>query len=106
MIQIITAGKQTDKELNSLPLPLKAKFTHIVELINEFGIKNIGIPYLRYLEKDLWEIRLKAKDNIGRVIYVLQDENRMIILHSFIKKTQKTPRKAIKVALSRMENLK
>src|SRR5258708_839044 len=67
----------------------------------EFGWP-IGMPYCRSLGKGLWEVRSDLTDGkIGRVIFcVLQ--GRMVLLHGFIKKTQKTPANDIELALNRI----
>lgn len=61
----------------------------------------IGMPLVRSLGQDLWEVRstLTAR-KIARVIFCV-DESRMVSLHGFIKKTQKTPQKDIEPALKR-----
>jgi len=48
---------------------------------------------------------MTGKDGIGRVIYILADEKRIVILHAFIKKTQKTPPRALRLALERAKEL-
>ena len=52
----------------------------------------------------LWEIRVLGKDNI-RVLYTWRYKDTIILLHGFIKKKQKTPRKDINIAMSRYEEL-
>lgn len=68
----------------------------------EFGWP-IGMPYSRKLEKGLWEVRSNISDGrISRVLFTLQD-NQMILLHGFIKKTQTTPDKDKEIARKRMK---
>lgn len=50
----------------------------------------IGMPIVRKLEKDLWEVRVNLGDMIARVLFTV-DGTVMILLHGFIKKSQKTP---------------
>lgn len=54
----------------------------------------------------LWELRMKSKTGIARSIYVLEHEKRIIILHTFVKKTQKTPKLALDIAMKRRKKLK
>ena len=68
--------------------------------------KKLGLPYVKYLEQGLWEIRLKGKNGISRALYVTAKPKRVIVVRVFIKKTQKTPRKEIKIALSRAKKIK
>lgn len=60
----------------------------------------IGMPVARSLGKKLWEVRSNLPDGIARVIFVILG-NKMILLHGFIKKTQKTPQKDLEVATKR-----
>lgn len=65
----------------------------------------LGMPLVEKLDKGLWEVRTKLKGKISRVIFTLIDEN-IILLHGFIKKTQKIPVQDLKVAKSRMKKFK
>ena len=53
----------------------------------------------------LWEMRMTGRDGIGRAVYVTAQERRIVILHAFRKKTRKTPRSAVRIALSRLKEL-
>jgi phage-related protein len=94
-----------EKEIKNLSAELQADFLHISELLIEFGPSNVGIPHTKAVEGKLWEIRLRGKDNIARSIYYLASEKQIVILHSFIKKTQKTPLSAIRIAKARLKGL-
>jgi len=48
---------------------------------------------------------LKDKDGIARVIYILANKRRIILLLAFMKKTQKTPKKALEIALKRIREV-
>ena len=52
-----------------------------------------------------WEIRILGKDNL-RVVYISQVKDEVIVLHGFIKKSQKTPDKEIDIAFKRFQNWK
>jgi phage-related protein len=93
-------------ELKSLPADVNAKLKHIIELIAIFGLENVHEPYIKHIEGKIWEMRMKGKDNIGRALYVTAKGKRVVILHAFIKKTQKTPNKAKKLAQQRLKELK
>lgn len=84
---------------------MRAKLEHILALLQDYGPVYVREPYVKHLQNKLWEIRLKDKDGIGRVIYVLASKSRIVLLHAFIKKTQKTPVKAIETALKRMKEV-
>ncbi len=93
------------EELDDLPKNMRAKLDRIVFLIEEFGLHKVREPYVKPLQDKLWEMRVKGPDGIARAIYVTVKDRRVVILHAFRKKTQKTPRRAIQTALSRMKEL-
>ena len=70
----------------------------------EFGWP-LGMPYCRSLSDGLWEVRIDLTDGkIGRVIFGVS-RNRMVLLHAFVKKTQKTPPRDLRLALKRMKEV-
>ena len=77
---------------------------HIFELIEMAGAQ-LGEPYTKPLNDGLFEVRAKAKDGIGRSIYCYQKGKVIIILHSFVKKDQKTPKKNLEIALKRKKEI-
>jgi phage-related protein len=76
----------------AFPSGILANFLHIAEMVEELG-PNLGKPYVGRLSSGLYEIRVKGKEGIGRSIYSVVKGQEVVILHSFIKKTQKTPKK-------------
>lgn len=101
-----TLNDDVDAELEALPKDQLAKFIWISKLIQEHGLLEVREPYVKHLEEGLWEIRLKGRDGISRALYVVQKPKRVVVVRVFVKKTQKTPRKEIKLALKRAEELK
>ncbi|AIZ46617.1 Gp49-like PF05973 family protein [Deinococcus radiopugnans] len=61
----------------------------------------IGMPLIRKLEKGLWEVRTTLEDGIARVIFTVVG-NRMILIHGFVKKSQKTPKNDLETARKRL----
>jgi phage-related protein len=70
-------------------------------LIEEFGPANVGMPHIRSLGRKLWEVRVSGRDGIARGIYVLAAGKKIIVLNVFIKKTQQTPEKNLRLAIQR-----
>ena len=66
----------------------------------------IGMPLTRVLNgtDGLEEIRCKLSNSIARIIFYVEDDT-MVLLHAFIKKTQKTPQKELDVAIKRYKEL-
>ena len=93
-------------ELDAQPSDIRAAFERIVRLIEDVGLEKIREPYVKHLEGRLWEMRMKGKDGIARSLYVTAKGKRVIVLRSFVKKTQKTPRREIELALDRAKELK
>jgi len=87
------------------PADIRASFQRIVELIQEHGLERVREPYLKHLEGSLWEMRLKGKSGIARAVYVTESGMRIVVVHVFAKKTQKTPRKEIVQALKKAKEV-
>jgi phage-related protein len=64
----------------------------------------LGMPLVRKLDKGLWEVRSRLRDRIARVIFTT-GVSRMILLHGFIKKSQKAPREDLELARTRLQLL-
>ncbi len=64
------------------------------------------MPHTQPMKDGLFELRMKSREGIGRVFYCTLVNKRIVMLHSFIKKTQKTPSRELKVAISRMKEVK
>lgn len=99
-------NETVEAELEALPADIRAKLVRIIELIETFGLENVHEPYVKHIEDKIWEMRMKGKDRIGRALYVTAKGRRVVILHAFIKKTQKTPNKAKRLAKQRLKELK
>src|SRR5262249_7431531 len=65
----------------------------------------IGKPLVGNLGDGLWEVRSQLEDRIARVIFYVESGS-MVLLHGFIKKTQKTPQRELELALKRLNLLK
>ena len=65
----------------------------------------IGMPIVRKLETDLWEIRVRVKDGIARVLFTIEAQE-AILLHGFIKKSQKLPADELHTAQVRLKQLR
>jgi phage-related protein len=63
-----------------------------------------GMPVVRKLDTGLWEVRVRIKDRIGRVLFTIED-GEAVLLHGFIKKSQKTPAEELATALERKKVL-
>ncbi len=96
-----TLGTAVDLELESLPPDMRGRFVRIAGLIEEFGPDKVGMPHIKSLDNKLWEIRVAGRDGIARGIYVTAKGKHVVVVHVFIKKTQKTPQSALQTAIRR-----
>ena len=85
---------------------MRARLVRISELIESVGLPNVKEPHVRHVRGQLWELRLKGKAGIARVLYVTAKEQRVVIVRAFIKKTEKTPTGETDLALQRAKELK
>jgi phage-related protein len=74
-------------------------------MMEDFG-PSLGAPYTKPLGKGLFEIRAKGQEGIGRSFFCTLKGQEIIVLHSLIKKSQKTPKKELKVARKRLKEVK
>jgi len=93
-------------EITALPADMQARFVRIFDLISAFGLERLGEPHVKHLEGKLWEMRLKGRDGISRALYITASGKRVVVLRAFIKKTQKTPRSEIELALRRAQEVR
>jgi len=101
-----TLNATVDSELDALPTDQLAKFVRIGEMIQSLGLERVREPHVKHLEGPLWEIRMKGRDGISRALYVVATPKRVVVVRVFAKKTQKTPRREIKLALKRAKEVK
>ena len=97
-------SKRVESDTLSFPSGVLANLIHVMEMIEELG-PNIGMPHTAYVEKGLFEIRAKDKEGIGRSLFCLALDNEIVILHSFIKKSQKIPKKELEKARKRKKEI-
>ena len=94
-----------DSEFDSLPKDIQAKFMHLAVLVEEVGLHALREPYVKHLQGNLWELRVKAKSGLGRGLYCTIKDRRIIVLRYFQKQSAKTPRDEIALALERLRTL-
>lgn len=100
-----TLDEIVDAELDALPVALRARMLRIFERIEALGLGNVGEPHIKHLEGKLWEIRAKGADGIARALYVTVTGRRVVVLHAFVKKAQKTPLRALEIARARAKKV-
>jgi phage-related protein len=90
-----------EESILSLPEGLLSRYFRLTDLMVEFGA-NLGMPHTKPIENGLFELRVKSKEGIARVFFCVKVGKQIIMLHVFIKKTQKIPKKELVIAKKRM----
>src|SRR5262249_13814016 len=86
--------------LDSLDEKARARFRWSME---QLRVRNVRArePLVRHLEGDLWELREESRTNIYRILYVFHTGRRIVFLHGFQKKTQRTPARELETGRRR-----
>jgi phage-related protein len=93
---------EAEQEFNALPMDMRAHGAWIIELLESQGPHQVREPYVKPVEGKLWEMRLKGRAGIARALYFAQVGRRLCVVRVFVKKTEKTPRREIELALRRL----
>ncbi|MBS1254609.1 MAG: hypothetical protein MAG581_00405 [Deltaproteobacteria bacterium] len=100
--QIIYYDEKVQEAVEQWPVGIRAVYTRVTERMMLHG-PNLGMPFTRSIGNGLFEIRLKGKGGIGRAFYCTIVNKQILILHVFRKKTQKTPRRELEIAMKRLK---
>ncbi len=84
---------------------MQARFLRLAERITSTGLQTLSEPHVEHLEGKLWELRLTGRDGIARALYVTAIGRRVVVVRAFVKKSQKTPRSEIELALQRAKEV-
>ena len=96
---------KVEEDTLKFPDGILANLLHILEMIEEFG-SALGKPHTAPMGQGLYEIRAKDKEGIVRSLFCTLNDQEIVILHSFVKKTQQTPKREINKARKRLKELK
>lgn len=94
-----------ETEVLNLPKTLLARYLSLTDRMEIVG-PNLGNPHTKALGDGLLELRLKGAEGIARVMYCTLVGRRIVMLHSFIKKTDKTPAQDLDIARKRLKEIK
>lgn len=103
---VVSLNEVVDAEIEALPVDMRARLVRLSELIEEHGLDALPRDTVSHLEDKLWELRIRGKSGISRAIYVTATGQRVIILRVFIKKTQKTPNRELRLARERAKDVR
>lgn len=98
-------SEQVQSEIDALPMGLRVRYALLTDRMEIHGA-NLGEPHTKPMRDGLFELRLKSTEGIARVFYCTLIGKRIVMLHSFVKKTQKTPKRDLQLAIKRMQEVK
>ena len=98
-------SEEVEQQILALPDTLAARYVVLTSRMVAVGA-HLGPPHTDSMGDGLFELRLKGAEGIARVFFCTLVGRRIIMLHSFIKKTPKTPKREIKVAQTRKKEIK
>lgn len=96
---------RVEAEILDLSAGFLARFIRYAERMEMFG-PDLGMPHTRAMGDELFELRIKAAEGIARVFYCTVVDHRIVMLHQFVKKTDKTPARELEIARRRMKEVK
>lgn len=92
-------------EFDAIPLDLNQRLSKLINFIQIYGA-NLGEPHTKSIGDGLFEIRAKSKSGIAKSVYCYEVGKRIIILLTFIKKSDKTPKSMLEIAKQRLKEYK
>lgn len=92
------------EEIESWPVDVLADYARLVELLAEYD-PSLRVPHSRAFGDGLFELRPSGRSGIGRAFYCFLVGKHIVILHAFIKKTQQTPDRELKLARKRKKEI-
>lgn len=95
-------GSPVVEFLDSLDMKTRARFDWSIEQLRQRNVQ-ARPPLVKHLQDKLWELREESNTNIYRLLYVFFTGRYIVFLHGFQKKSQKTPRREIEIALARLD---
>lgn len=98
-------SESVQEQILDLPDTLAARYVVLTRRMVAIG-PNLGEPHTKAFGDGLFELRLKGAEGIARVFFCTQIGKRIVVLHSFIKKSDRTPRRELDVALTRLKEMK
>ena len=85
---------RVEAEINALPAGFVARFMRYAERMETYD-PNLGMPHTRSMGDGLFELRLKAAEGIARVFFCTVVGRQIVVLHQFVKKSEKIPKREL-----------
>lgn len=101
-----TLNAAVDAEIAALPADMQARYLRFADTIEQVGFEGLPRDAVKHLEDKLWELRMTGRDGISRAIYVTATGRRVVVVRVFIKKTQETPERELRLARQRAKEVR
>jgi len=88
-------------KMDALPLDMRGRLARLIAIIQDMGFSALPRDSVKHLDGKLWELRVSGRDGISRAVYVTAAVQRVVIVHVFVKKSQKTPQRELELARAR-----
>jgi phage-related protein len=98
-------GEDVQEQILSLPDTLAARYVVLTRRMIVLG-PNLGEPHTKAWGEGLFELRLKGAEGIARVFFCTLVGRRIVMLHSFVKKSAKIPNHELEIARERLREIK
>ena len=102
---VVFLDERVEQEMEDQPADIRARFDRLQQLVSEHGPMALPPKLVRHIDGKLWELRMKGKDGIARAFHVTAEPRRVVVVRVFTKKTQKTPKREIELALARAKEV-
>lgn len=90
--------------IESWPVDVLADYARLLELLREHG-PSLRLPHSRAFGDGLFELRPRGSGGIGRAFYCFLKGQRVVVLDAFVKKTQQTPDRELRIARKRRQEI-
>ena len=101
---IVYFNQRIQNDVMAMPAGVLADYLRLCDAMTLFGA-DLRMPHSKALGDGLFELRPKGREGIGRVFYCAQQVRTIVVLHSFVKKTQDTPDREMRVARQRLKDV-
>lgn len=98
-------SERVKRDVLALPAGICAGYLRLLGMMEKHGV-DLGMPYSRAMGDGLFELRPRGLEGIGRVFYCTQAGSRIVVLHSFVKKTPDTPLAELRIARRRLKEVR
>ena len=98
-------SEQVKSAIRDMPAAIRARYTVLIDRMEKFG-PNLGEPHTKAFGEGLFELRIKSVEGIARVFDCTRIGRRIVVLHGFVKKSDKTPLRDRRLAEQRLKEIK